>query len=230
MENKYLKKRKHIKKVIKRKIIFSLFLIKLLILLMLFLFEFLFIGIILNNSEIKIIESNEYRIFTKMKNKITDSFLLEFMKEITIIKHIFHDKTKIFKRGKNIIYITMSINNNKNYLYIVYVSILSLLLNCNKKKSFIIYHMLCSPDFKESSIEIFKPLLRNYSQNVEMIFYNMGNLFANRSSIKAAYYRIFSPIIIDSDRIIHLDGDCIILSDLYEMYALNLNDNFIWIL
>ena len=243
MNNKHLKKKKYFKKHFKEKnhfLIFlinhfSFFLIKLLILLTLFLFlgifEFSFIGIIQNKPEIKIIESDEYKIFNKIKNKLKDSFFSTFMKEISIIKHVFTVKTKISKKSKNVIYITMSINNNKNYLYIVYVSIFSLLFNCNKEKSFFIYHMLCSPDFNESSIEIFKPLLRNYSQNVEMVFYNMGNLFANRIISwypPSTFYRVFAPLIIDSDRIIHLDGDCIILSDLYEMYSLNFNDNYVY--
>ena len=166
-----------------------------------------------------------------MKSKLTDPFLIAFMKKIRIIRHIFTDKTELFKKKKNIIYITMSINNNKNYLYIVYVSILSLLLNCNKTKTFIIYHILCSPDFKKSSIRIFIPLLRNFSQNVEMVFYNMGYLFMNRNTNNyppATFYRVFTPLFIDSDRIIHLDGDCIILSDLNEMFTLNLNDNYVY--
>ena len=166
-----------------------------------------------------------------MKNKLTDPFLKPFMREINIIKHIFTDKTKIFKKGKHIIYITLSINNDENYKYIAFVSMLSLLLNCNKTKSFIIYHILCSPDFKESSIGIFKPLLRNYSQNVEIVFYNMGNLFLNKNANgypPATFYRVFTPLFIDSDRIIHLDCDCIILSDLYEMYILNINNNYVY--
>ena len=64
-----------------------------------------------------------------------------------------------------------------------------------------------------------------------MVFYNMGNLFKNRKIDfypPSAFYRVFAPLIIDSDRIIHLDGDCIILSDLYEMYSLNFNDNYVY--
>ena len=151
MDNKYLKKKKYLKKRrFKEKNhfsnfltnYFSFFLIKLLILLILLLFlglfEFSF------NSEIKIIESNYYTIFNKMKNKITDSYLLKFIKEISIIKHIFTDKTKIAKKRKNVIYITMSINNNTNYIYIASVSIFSLSFNCNKEKHllFIIYYAL----------------------------------------------------------------------------------------
>ena len=232
----HIKKKKYFKIRHKKekKNYFSFFVIKIFISLILFiilgLFEFLNTSSDFNNSDIKIIESKEYENFNKIKNKITDPLFKTLIKEISIIKHIYTDKTNFFKKGKNIIYITIGINNNKDYKYIMYVSMLSLLFNCNKKKSFIVYHILCSPDFNESSIEVFKPLLRNYSQNVEMIFYNMGNLFENQKINKKPpekFYRLITPLFIDSDRIIHLDGDTIILSDLYEMYKLNFDDNYV---
>ena len=168
----HIKKKKYFKIRYKKekKNYFSFFLIKIFISLILFiilgLFEFLNLSPDFNNSEIKIIESKEYENFNKIKNKLTDPLFKTLIKEISIIKHIYTDKTNFFKKGKNIIYITIGVNNNENYKYIINVSMLSLLFNCNKKKSFIVYHILCSPDFNESSVEVFKPLLRNYSQNV----------------------------------------------------------------
>ena len=189
-------------------------------------------NILISNSfnEISIIESKEYKNFNKMINKITDPFHKTIMKDVNIIKHIFTDKTKVNKIGKNIIYITVSLNNNEDYKYILYVSMNSLLLSCNKRKTFVIYHILCSPDFNELSIDIFKPLLRNYSKNVEMIFYNMGNYAINRAIRgypPATYYRLLTPLFIKSDRLIHLDGDCLIFTDLYEMYNLNFHGNYV---
>ena len=182
-------------------------------------------------NEIKIIESKEYKNFDKMKNKITDPFFFGIMKEISLIKYIYTDKTKKHKKGKNIIHITVSLDNEEDYKYVLYVSMYSLLYNCNKRKTFVIYHLLCSPDFTEKSTDIFKPLVSNYSQNVELIFYNMGNFFMNRNRNgypPATFYRVFTPLFIDSDRIIHLDGDCLILTDLYEMYNLNFKGNYIF--
>ena len=82
----------------------------------------------------------------------------------------------------------------------------SLLYNVNKRKTFIIYHLLCSHDFIELSTDIFKPLVSNYTQNVELIIYNMGNIKFN---------------------VIHLDGECIIYTDLYKMYNLNFQNNYV---
>ena len=106
----------------------------------------------------------------------------------------------------------------------------SVLKNCNKRKTFIIFHILCTPDFEENSIIIFKSLLNKFYQNTEIIFYNMGNHFINRIDRRisqAAYYRLIAPLFINSDRLIHLDGDTLTFSDLTEMYNLDFNDNYV---
>ena len=115
---------------------------------------------------------------TKLKNKLNkDPYYSKIINEIKIIKHIFPENIEFHKEGKNIIHITVGINNDPNYKYILLVSMKSLLINCDKKKSFVIYHILCTPDFNELNIKIFKSLYINNFYNVEMIFYNMGNSF-----------------------------------------------------
>ena len=106
----------------------------------------------------------------------------------------------------------------------------SLLINYNKRKSFIIYHLLCSPDFNRISINIYKILFKHFSHNVEMIFYNMGNHFIKHKNTgwsESYFYQILTPFFINAERLIHLVGDTLIFKDLYEMYNLNLNDNYI---
>jgi len=239
MNKKYHRRKKHLKKIHKKKKRLSFNekyfkRIKISILLIIFIiigfFELYNIHLDSLNNEIKIIESKEYKSFNKMKNKITNPIHKGIMMEISLIKYISTDKTKRNKRRKNIIHITVSLNNNEDYKYILYVSMFSLLYNCNKRKTFVIYHLLCSHDFNEVSTDIFKPLVNNYSQNVELIFYNMGNHFKDLSSKgypPAAFYRLYTALFIDSDRIIHLDGDCIINTDLYEMYNLNFKGNYV---
>jgi lipopolysaccharide biosynthesis glycosyltransferase len=172
---------------------------------------------------------NKYINFNNIKQKIVNQSLVTILKEIKIIKHIFSDKVNENKRFKNIIHITVSINNMKNYKYILYVSMFSLLSNCNKDKTFIIYHILCTPDFDLSSIPIFLSLVKKFSHNVEMIFYNMGNNFIKYEKSfysQATYYRLLVSLFIDADRIIHLDGDTLIFSDLNEMFNLDFHDNY----
>ena len=41
------------------------------------------------------------------------------------------------------------------------------------------------------------------------------------------YFRLLAPVFINSDRLIHLDGDTLTFSDLNEMYNLDFNDNYI---
>ena len=177
----------------------------------------------------KIIESSEYENLNLIKNKSTDHDSMKLLGEINIIKHLFSEKIKNYKRRRNIIHITVSLNNNENYKYILMVSMFSVLSNCNKNKSFIIYHVLCSPDFDELSVEIFKSLVKKFPHNVEMIFYKMGNLFKDQKIVGhsiAVYYRLVTPVFVNSDRIIHLDGDTMTFKDLREMYNLDFKDNY----
>lgn len=98
------------------------------------------------------------------------------------MKHIYTKRIKAYKKRKNIIHITESLDNNHDYKLVTLVSIFSVLLNCNKEKTFIIFHILVTPDFDESSISIFKSLFKKFSRNVEIIIYNMGNHFLNRKT------------------------------------------------
>ena len=128
------------------------------------------------------------------------------------------------------VFVLLQFNNTENKETRVINLYSWLLSNCNKKKTFVIYHILCSPDFNESSISIFKLLFNYYGHNLEMIFYNMGNHFMNRKDSRhsqTTYYRILTPLFIDSDRIIHLDGETMTFSDLNEMFTLDFNDNYI---
>jgi len=176
-----------------------------------------------------IIESKDYKKFNKLIRKSTSPFVIKMLKEIKIIRHIFVKNIESYKKKKNIIHISVSLNKNKNYKYVLLVSMYSLLLNCNNS-TFVIYHILCTPDFDEASIIIFKSLLNKFSPKVEMIFYNMGNIFKNRKNCmysEATYYRLMLPIILDEERILNLDGDTLTFSDLNELYNLDFKDNYI---
>ena len=122
----------------------------------------------------------------------------------------------------------MSLNNH--YYYILLVSIESILLNCNKNETFIIFHILCNPDVEIKSILKIKFLMYNYARNLKIIFYSMGKNFIEYQNIsysQTTYYRLLLPIIINSDRIIHLDGDTLTLKDLSEMYYSDFNNNYV---
>ena len=114
-----------------------------------------------------IMESDKYQIFDKLKNQTTEPVYSKVFEQINIIQHLFSNKIESYKKHKNIIQITLSINNDIDYKYILLVSMYSLLSNCNKRKTFVIYHLLCTPDFDESSLKIFISLIKKFPQNVE---------------------------------------------------------------
>ena len=158
-----------------------------------------------------------------------DSIIISYLRLITIINHVFNKNIEKLKKNKDNIHICSALTNE--YIYPLLVLIESILINCNKIKTFITYHILCSPDLTEKNISILKSLMNQYSSNIEMIFYNMSNIFMNLNNkrfTQAAYYRILIPILVDIDRILYLDGDTLVLKDLNEMYhAEFFNDNYV---
>ena len=176
-----------------------------------------------------IIDSNNYIPLEKMKFKYkNDSFFNNYTREISIYSHLYHKNISQFKKNKNNINLCMSLNNR--FVYPTLVAIESALINCNKTKTFITYHALCAPNVKNEALSIIKSLINKYYLNLEIILYNMGNIFINNNEgrfSQAAYYRLLSPIIFDLERILYLDGDTITFKDLSEMYQIEFDDNYI---
>ena len=73
-----------------------------------------------------LIESNNYQIFEEIKQNSKEIRTSQILKEINIIKHLSVLNTEKYKKRKNIIHITVSVNNNIDYKYILLVSIYSL--------------------------------------------------------------------------------------------------------
>ena len=122
----------------------------------------------------------------------------------------------------------MAIDNNYNYPTLV--SMTSILENNNKEKNIIIFHLLLSHNYNKESIEIFESLKTNYE--VVINYYIIPNIFKNlrtwSDKTNCIYYKILLPLIMpDIKRIIYLDADTLTFKDLYEMYNLSFNDNYI---
>ena len=183
----------------------------------------------IKNINKAIIESKYYKSFDKMKRRfIKDSILKHYIKKISIIKHVYNKNNKFIKKKKNNIHICVSLNDR--YVYPLLVSIESVLINCDKQKTYITYYILCAPDLREITLLKLKSLVYKYPLNLEMIFYNMGNNFLrlyDKRLSQAAYYRLLAPIIINLKKIIYLDGDTLTLKDLNDMYNLNFSNNYI---
>lgn len=179
-----------------------------------------------NNNNINI--KNDFKKtnlkLNMFKNKFNDNpFIKSFLDKINIISHYSSNSRK-----KNIINICMSINNK--YIYPVLISMESALSNCNKKKSLLIYHILCPGDIKDNILLKIKSLMNHYPKNIELIYYNMSDIFIKFKHIhfsQTSYYRLVTPIFINLNRIIYLDGDTLILKDLNEMYQTSFDDNYV---
>ena len=184
----------------------------------------------LTNIKDQIIYENKYNDFELIKNRFNkDSFVFHYLEKITILNHTFNKNNMKLKKKKNNIHITVSFNND--YVYKLIVSMESVLSNCNKQKTFITYHVLCAPDVTENSLIILKSFMKRYSLNLEMIFYNMGNNFKSFKNCRlsqSTFYRLLLPIFINSDRILHLDGDTLVYKDLSEVFQMDFNDNYIY--
>ena len=141
---------------------------------------------------------------------------------------ISYDYTEKLIDDNNPIHIITNMNNK--YIFSSIVSINSVLRNSNKNKNTIVYHILCPEDFRRGNINKLKSLLHIYPYNLEIIFYNMGNLFSdykrNRFS-EVTFYRILTPLFIPLEKVIYLDSDVLAFGDLEDMYHLQCNDNYV---
>ena len=93
-----------------------------------------------------------------------------------------------------------------------------------------IFHILCHPDTRKESITKIKSLVNHFASNLQIIFYGMGKNFISYKNIvfsQSTYYRLLLPIIVDTDRIIYLDGDTLTLKDLTKMYNSDFDNNYV---
>jgi hypothetical protein len=166
---------------------------------------------------------NEYNKLRKIYEN--DSFLNSFLKEISVISHDYTNNLKI--NNKKIHIVT---NMNNKYIYPSLVSINSVLSKTNQNTTTIVYHILCPEDLRRGNINKLKSLLFIYPSNLEMIFYNMGNLFSQYKKSRfseVTFYRLLTPLFISVKKIIYLDCDVLAFEDLQEMYEIPLNNIYI---
>ena len=167
-----------------------------------------------------------YHRYQNLKSKYEkDSFLNTFLKEITLNSYEFSDKL-----NKNNTEVHIIVNLNNKYIEPTLVSMNSALINSNKNKTTLVYHILFPNNLKRKFIDKIKMLLYIYPTNLILIFYNMGNAFSKfkyQKFTQITYYRLLSPIFIPEKKIIYLDSDVLVFNDLEEMYKINFDDNYI---
>ena len=157
-----------------------------------------------------------------------EPILNSYLEQISILSHIYSKNYNNLKENKTNIHISMAFNNK--YLYPILIAMESVLSKANKEKTFVTYHLLCSPDVTEITLSKLKSLMNRYSNNLEIIFYDMGKNFIQRDNKRfsqCTFYRLLLPIICSSDRILYLDADTLVFKDLNEMYQIDFNENYI---
>ena len=141
---------------------------------------------------------------------------------------IYKEDTTPINNIKEEINIAMALD--EKFIYPTLVSMASALENNNKEKHIIIYHLLLSFNFNTTLIDIFESLKKKYE--VKINYYIIPNFFSLfrtwTGDTFAIYYKLFIPMIFnDYERILFIDSDSLVFKDIYEMYNLPFNDNYV---
>ena len=155
--------------------------------------------------------------------------LNKFIKKIIFHEmFLYKEDEKKNDSNKKLIQICMSLDNK--IIFPTLISMTSALDNNNKSNNILVYNLLLSYNFNKTNIEIFESLKHNY--NVLINYYIIPHIFKNfkrwHSGTYCHYYKILIPMIFSNlKRIIYLDGDTLIFTDLLEMYNLPFHNNYI---
>jgi len=157
-------------------------------------------------------------------------------------------KNKLYILNKNIlliffIYIHLIKNNlkaqrisvayalNNNYVYPTLVSMISILENSSRYSFYIFYLLVEKNMFKEENIKKLMHLEEKYSRCKIIIFEltneNLLNAKTDRYPISAYYRLLLAKLISNTKRIIYLDGDTLVFTDLTKMINLDMKNNTI---
>ena len=138
-------------------------------------------------------------------------------------------KVKAENTGINKIPIAMATDNN--YVYPTIVAMTSMLEN-KKESTYLDFHIMISGQVSEENRNRMSKLQELYG-NCSVTLVDMKNAFdstyiTSSYITKATYYRLLLPSILNQyDKILYLDGDIIVRKDLWEMYSIDLQDNYI---
>ena len=155
-----------------------------------------------------------------------DALISSILKNISIIGVKYSNSTNISNKTK----IHICVNFNDEHIYIALVALESEMSNMNKEKSLYVYHILFPGDLSDENIYKLKNFSNKYKDNIELVFYNMSNIFIqfkNQKLSQVANYRLLLPIIIPYERIIYLDNDILVFKDLLEMYQVSFDNNYV---
>ena len=125
--------------------------------------------------------------------------------------------------------ISVAYGLDNKYTYPTLVSMISILENASRYTFYTFYLLVEKNIFKSQNKDKFMHLEEKYDRckvNIlELTNENLSNARTNRYPMAAYYRLLLAKLIPDLNRIIYLDGDTIIFTDLTEMINLEMNDN-----
>lgn len=125
--------------------------------------------------------------------------------------------------------INISLSLDNSHIYPSLIVMVSALENNDKDNHILIFYLLLSNKFDDKNLEIFESLKLTY--DVRINYYYIINYFdclRRWKGSNAIYYKLFIPLLFPYiERMIHLDGDTIVFKDLWEMFNLPFNDNYL---
>ena len=164
-----------------------------------------------------------YIIFIFIFNYKSNIFVKFFMKSILMLYK--------YENSFNIIPISYGLNN-KN-VYITLISISSILENANNNTYYLFYIMVSNnkSEFSNYNKRKLKYIEKKYN-NCNIFFIGMDDskfkyARINRYPIPTYYRLLLAELLPNINKIIYLDGDTIILTDLTDMLNINMNNNIV---
>ena len=148
------------------------------------------------------------------------------MNLIIIYIYINLNKNNIIKQRISVAY-----GLDNNYLYPTLVSMISILENSSRYTFYFFYLLVGKNIFKKENKEKLMHLEEKYNNCKIIIFEltneNLLNARINRYPISAYYRLLLAKLIPDIKRIIYLDGDTLVFTDLTKMINLDMKNNII---
>ena len=161
-------------------------------------------------------------IYKSLINKFINIFLLL----ILLLLIISPSNNKLLNQKIGIAY-----GLDNKYTYPTLVSMISILENASRYTFYNFYLLVEKNLFKKENKIKFMNLEKKYEKCKITIFElsneNLKNARVNRYPMAAYYRLLLAELIPDINRIIYLDGDTIIFTDLTEMINLEMNNNII---
>lgn len=159
--------------------------------------------------------------------KLTGTIFLLAITLLTIVTTSIRTEAKDTEVNK----IPIAMATDNNYVYPTIVAMVSMLEN-KKESTYLDFHIMISGQVSEENRNRLTKLKRIYKGcSVQLINLRdkFSTAYAGTGNFQgAAYYRLLLPSILSGyDKVLYLDGDIIVRKDLWEMYSMDLQDNYI---